>query len=137
MPVTRKEATMQTRHLARLLTAVLALALFALLSSGSAALAVPGTDGGGVAPQPPCVSRARLHLGHRQQVDPDSVPNLCRPTGSVPAFTPSVPASAQPATTKSARGPLLIVSGFVALLAGLVAGGAWRRLRATRPREAT
>jgi hypothetical protein len=128
MPVTRKEVTMQTRHLGRLLTVVLALAILALLGTGTAALAVPGTDGGSGAPQPPCVSRAQLHLGHRQQVDPDSVPNLCRPAASVPAFTPSVPASAQSATTEAARGRLLIVSGFVALLAGLVASGAWRRL---------
>ncbi|HEV8166423.1 MAG TPA: hypothetical protein VGR74_18625 [Actinomycetota bacterium] len=128
---------MHPRHLGRLLTVVLALALLGLLSSGSAALAVPGTDGGSVAPQPPCVSRAQLHLGHREQVDPDSVPNLCRPAASVPAFTPSVPARTQPARTTTARGVLVAVLLFVALLASLVAGGAWRRLRATRPREAT
>ena len=127
---------MQPRHPVRLLTVVLALALFALLGSGTA-LAVPDSDGGSGAPQSPCVSRAQLHLGHREQVDPDSVPNLCRPAGSVPTFTPSTPARTHPARTTTARGPLLIVLGFVALLASLVAGGAWRRLRATRPREAT
>jgi hypothetical protein len=128
---------MQARHFVRLLTAVLALALFGLLGSGSAALAVPAPEGGSVAPQPPCVSRAQLHLGHRQQVDPDSVPNLCRPAASVPAFTPSTPARTQPAKTTTARGVLVAVLGFVVLLASLVAGGAWWRLRATRPREAT
>jgi hypothetical protein len=127
---------MQAKHLTRLLTVVLALALFALLGSGTA-LAVPDSDGGSGAAQPPCVSRAQLHLGHREQVDPDSVPNLCRSADGVPAFTPSVPARAQPAKTTTARGVLVAVLGFVALLASLVAGGAWRRLRATRPREAT
>jgi hypothetical protein len=136
MPVTPKEATMQARHPVRPLTAVLALALLAMLSSGSAALAVPAPEGG-VTPKPPCTPLQRLHLGHREQVDPDSVPNLCRSAVSVPSFAQGAPASPRPATTSTARAVLVAVLGLVALVAGLVAGGAWRRLRATRPRAAT
>jgi hypothetical protein len=128
---------MHTRHPVRLLTAVLALALLAAFAGTTAALAVPPPDGGSVAPKPACTPLQRLHLGHREQVDPDSVPNLCRPAASVPSFTQATPARARPATTSTARAVLVAVLGLVALVAGLVAGGAWRRLRATRPRAAT
>jgi hypothetical protein len=135
MPVTRKEVTMQARHSVRLLTAVLAFALLALLGSGTA-FAVPDSDGGSGVSQSPCVPMQRLHLGHREQVDRDSAPKLCA-ADSAPTLWPSTTAQAQPAKTTTARGVLVAVLGFVALLASLVAGGAWRRLRATRPREAT
>jgi hypothetical protein len=135
MPVTRKEATMQARHSVRLLTAVLALALLALLGSGTA-LAVPDSDGGSGVRKPPCVPMQRLHLGHREQVDRDSATKLCA-ADSAPTLWPSTPAQAQPAKTSPARGPVVAGLGFVALLAGVVAAGAWRRLRGTRPREAT
>jgi hypothetical protein len=125
---------MHPRHLGRLLTVVLALALLALLGTGAAALAVPPPDGGSVAPRPPCVSRA--HLGHRQQVDPDSV-TLCRSAVSEPTFSPSTSTRPQPARSDTPRAVLVAVLGFVALLAGLVAGWMWLRLRGMRPRQAT
>jgi hypothetical protein len=126
---------MKTRHSVRTLTTVLAFALLALLGSGTA-LAVPGTDGGsGVAPRPTCATPRQLHLGHQQQIDREAAPNLCHSSGSVPIFPPNVPAPAQPASASAARGVLLL--GFVALLAGLVASGAWRRLRRTSPHDET
>jgi len=126
---------MRTRHLVRMPAAVLALALLALLGTSTAVLAVPQSDGGsGVAHDSSCVAPRQLHLGHREQVDRESVGRLC-PVGNQPTFTPY--ASAEPARTSSSHGPLVAMLGLVALLAALVASGAWRRLRSTRPREAT
>jgi hypothetical protein len=126
---------MKTRHPVRLVTTALAVALLALLGTSTAALAVPQSDGGsGVAHDSSCVAPRQLHLGHREQVDLDSVGRLC-PVGNQPTFTPY--ASAEPARTSSSHGPLVAVLGLVALLAGLTASSAWRRLRGTRPRQAT
>jgi hypothetical protein len=127
---------MQAKHLTRLLTAVLALALLALLGISTAALAVPDSDGGSGAAQPPCVPMQRLHLGHREQVDPDSATKLCA-ADSAPTLWRSTPAQAQPARSSATPGPVVVGLGSVALLAGVVAAGAWRRLRGTRSSEET
>jgi hypothetical protein len=127
---------MQTRNFVRMLTAVLAMALLGLLGSGAAALAVPPPDGGSVSPKPKCVALQRLHLGHREQVDRQSL-TLCRPEGNQPTFSPIAPASGQPTGTDDGRALVVDALRFVALVAGIVAFGAWRRLRHTRPREAT